>query len=374
MSDTVPQCAERGNQKWRYRVLQFDAVKNTNGGLPRMSASRPTVVRLGTPLVDPAPEQQTIADAGGQLVMVEVTDAASGVAAIRDADVVINSGGLRFDADVFGQLQHCRAVIQTSVGYDRIDVPAATARGIMIANLPDYCIEEVADHAVALVLASARRLIPMHQAVKSGLWGRADYRTSEHVGSIERLSKQTLGIVGFGNIGRLVAKRTRGLFARLLAADPYVKPETAAQHGAELVSLEDLLRQSDYVTLHVLLTNETRHLMNAERLALMKPTAHLVNTCRGPVVDEEALINALRAKQLSGAGIDVFEKEPIGADHPLANMDNVIVTPHLAVYSSTAMVNWRVHPIEDAARILRGYYPRGLVNRELKSMLNLKEP
>jgi D-3-phosphoglycerate dehydrogenase len=244
----------------------------------------------------------------------------------------------------------------------------------MIANLPDYCIEEVADHAVSLVLATARRLTQMHNAVRSGLWAQGGYRTSAHIGSVERLSLQTLGIVGFGNIGRLVAKRTRGIFARLLAADPYVKPETAAQHGAELVSLEELLRQSDYVTLHVLLTNETRHLINAERLALMKPTAHLVNTCRGPIVDEEALIAALRAGQISGAGLDVFEEEPIGADHPLANLDNVIVTPHLAVYSSTAIVNWRVQPIQDAARILRGYYPRGLVNRELKKTLGLKEP
>jgi D-3-phosphoglycerate dehydrogenase len=128
------------------------------------------------------------------------------------------------------------------------------------------------------------------------------------------------------------------------------------------------------VTLHVLLTPETRHLINGERLALMKPTAHLVNTCRGPIVDEEALINALSAGQLSGAGIDVFEQEPIGGDHPLANMDNVIVTPHLAVYSNTAMVNWRIQPIEDAARILGGYYPRGMVNRELKKTLSLREP
>jgi D-3-phosphoglycerate dehydrogenase len=339
-----------------------------------MSDSRSTVVRLGTPLVKPEPELRTIAEAGGELIMVEVPDAASGIAAIRDADVVINAGGLRFGPDVFPQLRRCRAVIQSSVGYDRIDVQAATSHGIMIANLPDYCIEEVADHAVSLVLASARRLIQMHNAVRSGLWAQGGYRTSAHIGSVERLSLQTLGIVGFGNIGRLVAKRTRGIFARLLAADPYVKPETAAQHGAELVSLEELLRQSDYVTLHVLLTNETRHLINAERLALMKPTAHLVNTCRGPIVDEEALIAALHAGQLSGAGLDVFEEEPIGADHPLANLDNVIVTPHLAVHSRTSMMNWRVQPIQDAARILRGYYPRGLVNRELKKTLGLKEP
>ncbi len=339
-----------------------------------MSDTRPLVVRLGTPLVNPEPELQLISEAGGQLVMLEVKDEASALAAIRDADVIINAGGILFSAEVFEGLRRCRCVIQSSVGYDRIDVPAATARGIMVANLPDYCIEEVADHAVALVLASARRLLQMHNAVRSGLWAQGGYRTSEHLGPIERLSERTLGIVGFGNIGRLVAKRTRGLFGRLVAADPFVKPETAAQHGAELLSLEDLLRQSDYVTLHVLLTTETRHLINAERLALMKPSAHLVNTCRGPIVDEEALIAALRSGKLSGAGIDVFEQEPINGEHPLANMDNVIVTPHLAVYSTTAMRNWRVHPIEDAARVLRGYYARGMVNRDLKKTLNLKEP
>jgi len=253
-------------------------------------------------------------------------------------------------------------------------VAAATARGIMVANLPDYCIEEVADHAVSLVLASARRLIQMHNAVKSGLWAQPGYHALEHIGTVERLSTGTLGIVGFGNIGRLVAKRTRGLFGRLLAADPFVKPETAAQDGAELVPLEDLLRQSDYVTLHVVLTPETRHLINSERLALMKPSAHLVNTCRGPIVHEEALIDALRSGKLSGAGLDVFENEPIGADHPLANLDSVIVTPHLAVYSTTAIRNWRIHPIEDAARVLRGYYARGIINRDLKKTLNFKEP
>jgi D-3-phosphoglycerate dehydrogenase len=339
-----------------------------------MSQAHATVVRLGAPLPNPEPEQRLIAAAGGDLVMVEVRDEASALAAIRDADVVINSGGLRFSGPVFDTLTRCRAVIQTSVGYDRIDVDAATARKIMIANLPDYCIEEVSDHAVALVLASARRLFQMQKTITDGQWGRPGVRTMELVGPVERLSERTLGIVGFGNIGKLVAKKTRGIFARLLAADPYVKPETARQHGAELVSLENLLQQSDYVTLHVLLTEQTRHLINAERLKLMKPSAYLVNTCRGPVVDETALVEALRAGQLAGAGLDVFEQEPIGPDHPLVGLDNVIVTPHLAVYSRKAMENWRIHPIEDAARILNGYYPRGLVNRQLKAVLGLKDP
>jgi D-3-phosphoglycerate dehydrogenase len=331
-----------------------------------MSQGKPLVVRFGVPLPNPEREQQLVAEAGGELVMIEVTSQEQAIAAMRDADVVINAGGVRFSADVFAQLRHCRAVIQSSVGYDRIDVPAATARGIMVANLPDYCIEEVSDHAVALLLASARRLFQMQRTIREGRWGGPGARTQERIGPVRRLSEGTLGIVGFGNIGRLVARKTRGIFARLITADPYVKPETATQHGATLLPLDEVLRQADYVTLHVLLTDETRHLINAERLALMKPTAYLVNTCRGPVVDEAALLAVLQAGKLAGAGLDVFEQEPIGADHPLANLDNVIVTPHQAVYSLTAMANWRIFPIEDAARVLRGERPRGLVNREIK--------
>jgi D-3-phosphoglycerate dehydrogenase len=339
-----------------------------------MSSMRPLVVRLGTPLANPEPELRLIEAAGGELRMVDVKDQASVVEAIRNAAVIINAGAVSFNASVYDQLNGCRAVIQSSVGYDRVDVAAATARGIMIANLPDYCSEEVSDHAVTLLLASARRLFVMQQTIRDGGWGRPGSRPTSVIGRVDRLSERTLGIVGFGNIGRLVAKKARGLFARLIAADPFVKPEVAAQHGAELMPLEDLLRQADYVTLHVLLTTETRHLINAERLALMKPTAHLVNTCRGPVVDEVALVEALRSGNLGGAGIDVFEQEPISADHPLANLDNVIVTPHVAVYSAKALELWRIQPIQDAARILTGHYPRGMVNRELKKSLGLLEP
>ena len=338
-----------------------------------MSQARPLVVRMGVPLVNPQPEQSLLEAAGADLRMVAPSDPGGAIAAMRDADIVINAGGVHFSAEVIGQLPRCRAIIQSSVGYDRIDVEAATERKIMVANLPDYCIEEVSDHAVALLLASARRLFPMQKILRDDLWGKPGVNSQQLTGQVERLSERTLGIVGFGNIGKLVAKKTRGIFARLVAADPFVKPEVAAQHGVELLSLEDLLRQSDYVTLHVLLTSETRHLINAERLALMKPGAHLVNTCRGPIVDEKALIAALEAGQLGGAGLDVFEEEPIRADHPLAQRDDVIVTPHLAVYSRTAMENWRIQPVQDAARILQGYYPRGLVNRQLKASLGLKE-
>ncbi|HLZ09273.1 MAG TPA: NAD(P)-dependent oxidoreductase, partial [Chloroflexota bacterium] len=207
-----------------------------------MSDNRPRVVRLGSPLENPEREIGIIEEAGGVLTFVEARDEASAIDAIRDADIVINTGGLRFTEAVFDQLNRCRAVIQSSVGYDRIEVPAATARGIMIANLPDYCIEEVADHAVALTLASARRLFQMQRIVREGLWAGGTYAAVVGaVDPIERLSERTFGIIGFGNIGKLVAKKSKGIFNRILAADPWVKPETAQQHGAELVSLEELL-------------------------------------------------------------------------------------------------------------------------------------
>ncbi|HEX5416211.1 MAG TPA: C-terminal binding protein [Chloroflexota bacterium] len=338
-----------------------------------MSQARPLVVRLGAPLVNPQPEQALLEEAGGDLRMVAPTGQDDAIAAMRDAEIVLNAGGVRFSAEVIAQLPRCRAIIQNSVGYDRIDVEAATARKIMVANLPDYCIEEVSDHAVALLLASARRLFVMQKILRDDRWGMPGVNTQQLTGTVERLSERTLGIVGFGNIGRLVAKKTRGIFARLITADPYVKPEVAAQHGVELLPLDDLLRQADYVTLHVLLTDETRHLINAERLWRMKPGAYIVNTCRGPVIDERALIAALEAGRLAGAGLDVFEEEPIRADHPLAQRDDVIVTPHLAVFSRTAMENWRIQPFQDAARILKGYYPRGMVNRQLKATLGLRE-
>ena len=339
-----------------------------------MSQTRTRVVRLGVPLPDPEHEQRLLAAVGAELVMCQPKTPADVLAEIREADVVLNAMGFPFTEEVFAEIPRCRAVIQTSVGYDKIDVPAATAHRIMVANLPDYCIEEVSDHAVALLLALARRLPQMQQVVRQGEWGKPGVRTMDLIGRVDRLRERTLAIVGFGNIGRLVARKTRGIFGRLITADPYVKPEIAARHGVELLPLEDVLRQADYVTLHVLLTEATRHLINEERLGWMTPTATLVNTCRGPVVEESSLVAALRAGKLAAAGLDVFETEPIGADHPLANLDNVIVTPHLAVYSHTAMEHWRTDPIDDAARILRGQYPRGLVNRELKTVLGLQEP
>lgn len=327
-----------------------------------------SVVRIGVPVPD-EPWAALIEAAGGRLTMVETRGEADIVAATRDADIIINAGGA-FPAHVIEQLRRCRLIIQSSVGYDRIDVPAATARGIMIANLPDYCIEEVAEHALTLLLAGARSLPTMERLVRDGSWNTQPYTAIRSaIGPVQRLSTTTLGIVGFGKIGRLVARKAGGIGWTILAADPFVTTEAAAALGVELVPLDDLLRRSDYITLHVLLSPETRGLIGRRELALMKSSAYLVNTCRGPIIDESALIEALRAGQLAGAGLDVMEVEPLAMDSPLRGFPHVTLTPHMAVYSEQAIANWTREPFEDAARVLNGRWPRGLVNRELKERL-----
>jgi len=250
---------------------------------------------------------------------------------VADADVLI-SGGARMDADTFGQLKRVRFVLRPYVGYDDIDVDGASQYGILFANVPDTFIEEVANHTLALILAANRRILPMDAFVRSGRWSAGE-RARGPVLPIHRPSYMTLGLVGFGNIGRLVAERARPFGFKMLAADPYVQPEVAAAMGVTMVELDELLAQSDIVSLHVFLNAQTRGLIDAGRLRLMKKDAYLVNTSRGPVIDEAALIEALRSGHLSGAGLDVFEQEPVAADNPLLKMDNVLLTPHVASYS-----------------------------------------
>ena len=250
---------------------------------------------------------------------------------VREAEVLI-SGGAPMDAEVFGALERARFVLRPDVGYDDIDVDAATTQGILMANVPDTFVQEVADHTLMLLLAAQRRLPRMDRFVRDGSWAQGENaRSVAH--PVRRLSTMTLGLVGFGTIARLVVQRAAPFGLRILASDPFVGPEVASEYGVTLMPLDELLAESDIVSLHVFLNAETRHLINAERLAKMKSTAILVNTSRGPVVDEAALIETLRAGRLAAAALDVFEQEPLDPASPLMDMDNVILLPHYASYS-----------------------------------------
>jgi D-3-phosphoglycerate dehydrogenase / 2-oxoglutarate reductase len=279
--------------------------------------------------------------------------------AVSDADVVI-SGGQRLDADVFAQIRRARFLLRPYVGYDDIDVDAATEQGILVANVPDTFVEEVSNHTMALLLAANRKLLQMDRYVRSGAWaagGRGGGRSREAAKPIHRLSALTLGLVGFGNIARLVAQRAAPFGFRIIAHDPYLGPDAVEGTGVTLVDLDELLRTSDIVSIHVFLSSETRKLINAERLALMKPSAYLVNTARGPVVDEAALIEALRAGKLAGAALDVMEVEPLPADSPLIEMENVVLAPHLASYSEEGDHLHRLRVAQLAIQVARGALP-----------------
>lgn len=251
--------------------------------------------------------------------------------AVERAEVLL-SVGVPFDAETLAALPHARLLLRPYVGYDDLDVDAATELGILVANVPDTFIIEVADHTLALLLAANRKLFQMDAFIRDGRWASGiDARKA--AAPIRRLSTLTLGLVGFGGIGRLVAQRAAPFGFRIVAADPFVPASVAAEYGVTLLPLDDVLREADILSIHVFLSRQTRHLIDARCFALMKPSAILVNTSRGPVVDEGALIEALKAGAIAGAALDVMEEEPLDPASPLIGMDNVILAPHLASYS-----------------------------------------
>ena len=261
-----------------------------------------------------------------------------------------------FTARVIQAADRLKVISRTGVGYDAVDVPAATKRGIIVTTTPGVNRHAVADWALALILCCARKVPENLAEVRRGAWAR-------HEGA--DLAEKTLGIVGLGTIGKEVAKRGKAFGMRLLAFDLVQDPTYAEEQGIAYVPLEDLLRQSDFVSIHCFLNEATRHLVNAERLALMKPTAFLINTARGGIVDTEALCHALQAKRIAGAGLDVFEGEPLRADSPLRALENVYLTPHCAGSTTDARERSGTTAADNLIRALRGERPQGIVNPEV---------
>jgi glyoxylate reductase len=266
----------------------------------------------------------------------------------------------RIDGSVLDRHPGLRVISNYAVGYDNVDVPAASERGVLVCNTPDVLTNATADHSWALLLAAARRIPESMAYVRDGKWKTWGPRLL--LG--REVSGATIGVVGLGRIGKEVAKRARGFDMRVLAFDPFEDAAFARDHHVTYVPLEQLLAESDFVTLHVVLTPDTHHLIAASELARMKPTAILVNASRGPVVDTDALVDALRSGSIFGAALDVTDPEPLPADHPLVNMTNCIVVPHTA----SATVQTRDRMAELAAQNLlaglRGERPPAAVNAD----------
>jgi phosphoglycerate dehydrogenase-like enzyme len=253
------------------------------------------------------------------------------------------------------------------VGYDTVDVGACTEHGVLLTITPDGVRRPVATSVLAFLLALSHKMFVKDRITREGRWG--EKLAQMGVGLVGR----TLGIVGFGNIGREVARLARPFDLRVIAADPYVTREQAAAAGGELVELDALLRAADFVSINCNLTDETRHLIDARRLALMKPTAYLINTARGPVVDEPALIAALRERRIAGAGIDVFEQEPPDPRNPLFALDNVILAPHAICWTDECFLNNGRSAIQSILDVAAGRLPRHIVNRAVVDSPRLKE-
>ncbi len=318
---------------------------------------QPTIVIAHTSFGDDlAVERAVLRPLNANLIHTGNLTEADALAAVAEADALMVTLE-RVTAPIINSMNRCRVISRAGTGLDTIDIPTATARGIWVAYVPDYSIDEVSTHAIALLLAQARGIVPLVTSTRQGHW---DPMRS---GPVHRLREQTLGVVGFGRIGQATAEKGRGLGLRVLVYDPLLNAEAVARVGATAVDLETLARESDYISLHTPLIQSTRHLVNAQFLAQMKPTAYLINAARGPLVDEVALLAAVQSGQIAGAALDVVEQEPAPPDHPLLQEERILITPHSAWYSEEAKIEMRTRAAEEVVRVLQGQPPRAPANQ-----------
>ncbi|MGA7269512.1 MAG: C-terminal binding protein [Acidimicrobiia bacterium] len=273
------------------------------------------------------------------------------LAVAADADAILNTY-LPWTAEAIAGLERCQIIARYGIGVDNVDLDAAARAGIVVTNVPDYSVEEVATHALALILASLRKVVPADDLVRSGGWSVDNFRP------IHRLSTMTVGLVGYGRIARRIAAPLEALGARLVAHDPYLEP---GPDLPPLLELDDLLSEADVVSLHLPLTDETRGLIDADRIEIMKPGAILVNTSRGPLVDLDAVTAALEEHRLGAAGLDVFDVEPVDPGR-LEGVSNLIATPHMAYYSEEALQESQRKATTQVIKVLTGQEPDYRVN------------
>ena len=302
------------------------------------------------------PASAVLAKIGAELRLAKEPKPEAILEAARDADAVLTTYA-KLNADMIPQMPRCRVIGRFGIGVDNVDIPTATSQGIVVTRVPDYCLDEVSDHTMALLLALVRKIPSSSARTQAGRW------EMRAVVPIHRLRGTTLGLVAFGQIPQLVAPKAQAFGIRVVTHDPFVSKQVIDRTGVEQVDFNKLVEISDYISIHTPLTPDTRHLFNADVFRRMKPSAYLINTARGPIIDEAALANALDQGHIAGAALDVMEQEPPSGS-PLFGRDNVIVTPHTSFYSEESLVDLQTKAAEEVVRVLSGQAPKNPVNPE----------
>lgn len=306
------------------------------------------------------PAREVLSRVSAELLMAEKPTAEAIMRVAQDADALLVTYA-KVTAEMIGQMKRCRIIARFGIGVDNIDIAAATNAGIVVTRVPDYCIDEVSDHTMALLLALARKIPLANSRTHAGHW------EMPAVVPIYRLRGSILGLVGFGRIPQLVAPKARAFGLKVISYDPFVSEETMNCFSVATVDFAGLVRTSDYISIHAPLVPETNRLFNADVFSKMKPTAYLINTARGPIVEEKALAEALDRGNLAGAALDVLSQEPPSGS-PLLGRDNVILTPHMSFYSAESLVDLQSKAAEEVVLVLSGKPPRNPLNPEaLKS-------
>lgn len=295
---------------------------------------------------------------GGEVVFASAKDEDTLIREGSDAVCIVNTSA-QCTTRFIQSLTNCRTIVRTGIGFDTVDVAAATEKGISVCNVPDYCRAEVANHTVTLALAVIRKLRILNEEVRSGKWVNSD------LGHVPRLGNSVFGLLGFGGIAQQVAKRLSAFGVHIMAYDPYLPQSVFEDYGVERATVpEDIYRKADAILLHMPLTDETRHMINRETIAMMKDQVFIINTARGPLIDETALIEGLESGKICGAGLDVVETEPLPVESPLNRFHNVIVTPHAGYYSTASLPDLYDKVIDEVERGLKGSCNRMIVNRK----------
>jgi D-3-phosphoglycerate dehydrogenase / 2-oxoglutarate reductase len=309
-------------------------------------------------------EKEILARVGVEIVPAACKTEEETIAACRDAHAILTAAA-PLSRRVIAELKEALVICRYGIGVDTVDIPAASEAGIIVANVPDFCFDQVGDTAMSLILSVPRKVTYLNNLIRQGVY------TREPAVPIHNFRGATLGLVAFGNIARNVCLKAIAFGFRVISYDPYVDPEAVKRYPVTRVDFETVLREADIISVHTPLTSETRHMFNETTFRKMKRTAYFINTGRGPVHDQKALYRALKEGWIAGAGLDVQEQEPIDPNDPILKLDNIVFTPHYASYTEEAYQELRVKTAENAAAVLRGEWPKYLYNPEVKANARL---